>query len=82
MRISIVGITFMPVQVTKKEKETSQNLGHRFTKTVRQSGVLLQIRKTKFFKRAKSSLVRKRSALRMVERKAEKIKADKLAKPK
>ena len=72
----------MPVQVTKKEKETSQNLGHRFTKTVRQSGVLLQIRKTKFFKRAKSDLVKKRSALRRVERKIEKIKAEKLAKPK
>jgi len=72
----------MPVQVTKKEKETSQNLGHRFTKTVRQSGVLLQIRKTKFFKRAKSDLVKKRSALRRVERKIERIKAEKLAKPK
>jgi len=72
----------MPVQVTKKEKETSQNLGHRFTKTVRQSGVLLQIRKTKFFKRAKSDLVKKRSALRRVERRIEKVKAEKLAKPK
>jgi len=72
----------MPVQVTKKEKETSQNLGHRFTKTVRQSGVLLQIRKGRFYKRAKSALAKKRSALRRVERKIEKIKADKLAKPK
>ena len=44
----------MPIQVTKKEKETSQNLGHRFTKTVRQSGILLQIRKGRFYKRAKS----------------------------
>jgi hypothetical protein len=71
----------VPVQVTKKERETSQNLGHRFTKTVRQSGILLQTRKTRFFKRAKSDLVKKRSALRKVVRKAEKIKADKLAKP-
>lgn len=72
----------MPVHVIKKEKETSQNLGHRFTKAVRQSGVLLQVRKTKFFKRAKSDLVKKRSALKKVERRAAKIKADKLAKPK
>jgi len=72
----------MPVNVTKKEKETSQNLEHRFTKTVRQSGVLLEVRKGRFFKRAKSDLAKKRSALRRVERKAEKIKADKLAKPK
>jgi len=72
----------MPIQVTKKEKETSQNLGHRFTKTVRQSGILLQIRKGRFYKRAKSDLAQKRSALRRVEVRAEKRKAEKLAKPK
>jgi hypothetical protein len=72
----------MPVQVTKKDKETSQNLGHRFTKTVRQSGTLLQIRKGQFYKRAKSALVKKRSALRRVETKAAKLKEAKLAKPK
>jgi len=75
-------INNMPVQVTKKEKETSQNLVHRFTKTVRQSGVLLQIRKNRFFKRAKSDLANKRSALRRVIVKAEKRMAEKLAKPK
>jgi len=72
----------MPVQVTKKERETSQNLAHRFTKTVRQSGILLEVRKGRFFNRAKSDLAKKRSALRRAELKAEKIRADKLAKPK
>ena len=72
----------MPVQVTKNQKETSQNLVHRFTKTVRQSGVLLEIRKGRFHKRAKSDLVKKRSALRKIELRAEKKKADKLSKPK
>jgi len=72
----------MPVQVTKKDRETSQNLVHRFTKTVRQSGVLLQIRKNRFFKKAKSDLANKRSALRRVKVKAEKIIEEKLAKPK
>lgn len=72
----------MALQVTKKEKETSQNLVHRFTKAVRQSGVLLEIRKGQYHKRAKSALAKKRSALRRVERRAEKEKADKLAKPK
>jgi hypothetical protein len=72
----------MSLQVTKKDRETSQNLVHRFTKTVRQSGVLLQLRKGQFHKRAKSALAKKRSALRRVERRIEKIKADKLAKPK
>ena len=72
----------MPIQVTKKDKETSQNLVHRFTKTVRQSGVLLEIRKGRFYKRAKSDLAKKRSALRRVILKAEKKVAEKLAKPK
>jgi hypothetical protein len=72
----------MPVQVTKNQKETSQNLVHRFTKTVRQSGILLETRKKRFHKRAKSALVKKRSALRKIELRAEKVKADKLAKPK
>ena len=44
----------MPVNVTKKERETSQNLVHRFTKTVRQSGILLQLRKNRFFETYKS----------------------------
>ena len=71
----------MAVQVTKKDRETSQNLVHRFTKVVRQSGVLLQIRKGQFFKRAKSDLAQKRSALRRVTVRAEKRIAEKLAKP-
>ena len=72
----------MSLQVTKKERETSQNLVHRFTKVVRQSGVLLQIRKGQFHKRAKSALAKKRSAIRRVETKAEKRRLEKLAKPK
>lgn len=72
----------MPIHINKKERETSQNLVHRFTKTVRQSGVLLQIRKNQFYKRAKSTLAKKRSALRKVELRRERKKAEKLAKPK
>ena len=52
----------MALKVVKKEKETSQSLVHRFTKTVRQSGILLQVRKGQFHKRNKSDLVKKRSA--------------------
>lgn len=72
----------MVLEVRKKDKETSQNLAHRFTKTVRQSGVLLQVRKKQFHKRAKSALAKKRSALRRVEIKAQKIKEAKMSKPK
>ena len=72
----------MTLEVKRKEKETSQNLVHRFTKVVRQSGVLLEVRGKQFHKRAKSDLAKKRSALRRVELRAERKKADKLAKPK
>ncbi len=72
----------MALEVKRKEKETSQNLVHRFTKVVRQSGVLLEIRGNQFHKRAKSALAKKRSALRRVELRAERKKAEKLAKPK
>jgi hypothetical protein len=72
----------MALQVTKKDKETSQNLVHRFTKVVRQSGILLQVRGKQFTKRAKSDLAKKRSALRRVELRKEKAIAEKLAKPK
>lgn len=72
----------MPVNVVKKDRETSQNLIHRFTKTVRQSGVLLQVRSKQFKKRAKSALAKKRSALRRVILRKEKITREKLEKPK
>lgn len=72
----------MALEVKRKEKETSQNLVHRFTKVVRQSGVLLEVRGKQFHKRAKSALAKKRSALRRVELRIAKRKADKLAKPK
>jgi len=72
----------MSLEVRKKDRETSQNLVHRFTKVVRQSGVLLQLRGHQFHKRAKSALAKKRSALRRVQLKIEKRKAEKLAKPK
>jgi len=57
----------MPLEVRKKEKETSQNLIRRFTKRVQQSGVLLQARKNMFKRRQESDETKKRAALRRVE---------------
>jgi hypothetical protein len=71
----------MVLEVKKKERESSQNLVHRFTKVIRQSGILLDVRKKQFRKRSKSTLAKKRSALRRVKMRAEKIIADKMAKP-
>jgi len=72
----------MVLQINKKDKESSQSLVHRFTKMVRQSGVLLELRKKQFHKKPKSALAKKLSVLRKVALKKEKIKQDKLAKPK
>lgn len=72
----------MVLEVKKKERENSQSLVHRFTKVVRQSGILLQVRSKQFRKRAKSVLAKKRSALRRVELRKQKIIQEKLSKPK
>ena len=70
------------LETKRKDKESPQNLVHRFTKMVRQSGILLELRKKQFHKRPKSILSKKKSALRKVELRAEKKRQDKLAKPK
>ncbi len=72
----------MALEVKKKDKESSQNLVHRFTKVVRQSGVLLQVRGKQYRKRPKSALAKKRSAIRRVILRKEKVMAEKMAKPK
>jgi hypothetical protein len=72
----------MVLEVRRKEKESSQSLVHRFTKVVRQSGVLIEARGKQFRKRVKSTLSKKRSALRRVSNRAEKALAEKLGKPK
>ncbi len=72
----------MVLEVRRKERESSQNLVHRFTKVVRQSGTLLQVRSKQFTRRVKSALAQKRSALRRVELVKEKRRLEKLSKPK
>lgn len=71
----------MVLEIRKKERETSQNLVHRFTKAVRQSGILLEMRKRQFHKRTKSDLATKRSAIRREESRKEYEKAKKMSKP-
>lgn len=71
----------MVLEIRKKERETSQNLVHRFTKAVRQSGILLEMRKRRFHKRTKSDLATKRSAIRREESRKEYEKEKKMSKP-
>ena len=61
----------MALEVKKQEKETTQGLIRRFTTGMKQSGILIRARETKFRKRAKSRQMKKRSALRRVARRKE-----------
>jgi len=70
----------MGIEVKKQERESSQNLIRRFTRSVQQSGILLRARKTQFKKREKSEQMKKKAALRREEKKKEYEKLKKLGK--
>jgi len=57
----------MPLRVVRKQKETSQNLVRRFSRSVRQSGILLEARKSLFRERPLSERAKKLKALRREE---------------
>jgi len=71
----------MAIEVRKKEKETPQSLVQRFTKVIKQSGLLLELRRRQFYQRPKSDLAKKRSALRRLEIQRQRAKEEKMAKP-
>ncbi|MBU0546695.1 MAG: hypothetical protein ABH876_02100 [Patescibacteria group bacterium] len=54
----------MSIEVQKKERETTQSLLRRFSKSVRRSGLLLRMRRSRFFKRNKSDGLKKKIALK------------------
>ena len=54
----------MTLEVKKEERETSQNLVRRFSKRIKQSGILFRAKKIRFKGKEKSRQMRKRSALR------------------
>jgi hypothetical protein len=61
----------MSLEVRKKERETSQSLVRRFTKSIQQSGILVRARKTRFRVRKKSDDMQKKAALRRIKMKKE-----------
>jgi ribosomal protein S21 len=71
----------MPLEVKKQDRETSQGLVRRFSRRMKQSGILLSARKVRFFDRPKSKQMKKRSALRREELRKEYELADKMGKP-
>lgn len=68
----------MALEITKKERETSQGLIRRFSKRVKQSGILRRVRKRKYKQRKKSRQLKNRAALRREEKKKEYQKKKKL----
>lgn len=60
----------MPIKIIKQKKETSQDVAKRFIKTVKKSGMLLELRKKSFQTREKSHTLKKRNALIRLENKA------------
>ncbi len=61
----------MPLEIKKEERESSQSLIFRFTKAIKQSGILLRARKIRFKRKEKSRDMKKKEALRREEMKKE-----------
>ena len=72
----------MALEIKKEGRETSQNLVRRFSRRMKQSGILLRARKARFKEREKSKQMKKRSALRREELKKEYEKLEKLGEKK
>jgi len=70
----------MSLEIKKEGRETSQNLVRRFSRRMKQSGILLRARKARFKERPKSNQMKKRSALRREELKKEYEQLEKLGK--
>lgn len=70
----------MGIEIKKQERETSQALIYRFSRSVKKSGILLRARKTRFRQRQKSRQMKRRAALRREELKKEYEKLRKLGK--
>jgi hypothetical protein len=68
----------MPLEVKKQERETSQSIIRRFGKAVKESGILVRARKTRFKLRKKSPETKKKGALRREQSKKEYEKMKKL----
>jgi len=72
----------MGLEIKRQQRETSQALIRRFTKRLKQSGILLRARRVQFRRRSKSRQMKKRAALRREEIKKEYEKLKKLGKSK
>lgn len=68
----------MSLEVKKQDRETTQSLIRRFTKAIKQSGILREARRRRFFERPLSDQAKKAAALRKIRAQEEYAKAEKL----
>ncbi len=72
----------MTFEIIKQERETNQSLIRRFTKRLRDSGILVGVKKSVFHQREKSKQVQRRITLRKLEKRKEYERALKLGEKK
>lgn len=70
----------MALEVKRQPGETSQSLIRRFSKSIRESGILLRARKIQFREKPKSKRAKREAALRREKLKKEYEKLKKLGK--
>ena len=70
----------MSLEIRKRERESSQSLIRRFSRSVQRSGILVRARKKRFRVRKKSDDMKKRAALRRIKMKKEYERLKKLGK--
>lgn len=70
----------MALKIHRRGKESPHSLVRRFTRSIRESGILVRKRKIRFKKRRKSEESKKRAALRREELKKEYERLKKLGK--
>ena len=72
----------MAFEINRQERETNQSLIRRFTKRLRDSGILVGVKRASFHTREKSKQVGRRTALRRLEKQKEYQRALKLGQTK
>jgi len=70
------------LEIKKEERESSQSLVRRFSRKMKQSGILLRARKIRFRGKTKSRQMKKRSALKKEQLRQEYKKMEKMGKTK
>jgi len=68
------------MQVTKKPRENVSSLMRRFTQKVRESGILMEAKKSQFRGKSPSRLIRRKNALERVSKRKAKMKLKKFGK--